>query len=102
MLSIGGINPSAASFQDAINSADNLNQDLKVFDLTTMQWTKNWDPSLPVYAMRSSTQRWDVFDFVAALKAFARKGYNKYYALYQHFKEHKVPRKRIFKLLVEI
>jgi hypothetical protein len=49
MLSVGGIDPSAASYQDAIDNSDNFTQGIKVFDLTKMQWTNSWDPSLPEY-----------------------------------------------------
>jgi hypothetical protein len=49
MLSIGGLDPSASSFEDAIKDSDNFTQGIKVFDMTEMQWTNKWDANVPEY-----------------------------------------------------
>ena len=49
LLSVGGVSPSAASFQVSIGEEDSFVQGLKVFDMTDLQWTNKWDAATPAY-----------------------------------------------------
>ena len=49
MLSIGGLNPSAADHTAAINETDPFWQGMKVFDLTAMQWTNFFNATAAPY-----------------------------------------------------
>lgn len=49
MLSIGGLNPSAASHTAAINETDPFWEGMKVFDLTAMQWTNYFNATAAPY-----------------------------------------------------
>ncbi|KAF6236380.1 hypothetical protein HO173_005471 [Letharia columbiana] len=49
MLSIGGLNPSAASWSAAINDTDLFWEGVKVFDLTALQWTNHYNVTAAPY-----------------------------------------------------
>ena len=53
MLSIGGINPSAVDFPTARNETDPFWEGLKVFDLTTLQWTNYYNATAAPYTAPS-------------------------------------------------
>ena len=54
MLSIGGLNPSAADFNAAGNDTDPFWEGLKVFDLTALQWTNHFNASAAPYVPPSA------------------------------------------------
>ena len=49
MLSIGGLNPSATSFNAALHDTDPFWEGIKVFDLTALQWTNYYNTSAEPY-----------------------------------------------------
>ncbi len=49
MLSIGGLDPSAANYGAAINDTDPFWEGIKVFDLTTLQWTNYYNATAAPY-----------------------------------------------------
>ena len=51
MLSIGGLNPSAASLSAAVNDTDRFWEGIKVFDLTALQWTNYYNSSAAPYTV---------------------------------------------------
>ena len=54
MLSIGGLNPSAASLSAAYNDTDPYWEGMKVFDLTNMQWTNYFNANAAPYVAPSA------------------------------------------------
>ena len=49
MLSIGGANPSAPSWDAAVNDTDPFWEGIKVFDLTALEWTNYYNASAAPY-----------------------------------------------------
>ena len=49
MLSIGGLDPSAASYEAAENDTDPFWEGMKVFDLTTLRWTNFYNANAAPY-----------------------------------------------------
>lgn len=49
MLSIGGLNPSFASFAAAMNDTDLFWEGIKVFDMTALEWTNYYNASSAPY-----------------------------------------------------
>ncbi len=49
MLSIGGLDPSAANYGAAINNTDPFWEGVKIFDLTTLQWTNYYNATAAPY-----------------------------------------------------
>ena len=49
MLSIGGLNPSFATSQDARNDTDPFWEGIKVFDMTALEWTNYYNASAAPY-----------------------------------------------------
>ena len=53
LLSVGGVNPSAANFATARNETDPFWEGMKVFDLTTLQWTNYYNATATPYVVPS-------------------------------------------------
>lgn len=61
MLSIGGLNPGKPSFNNpqndnALNDTDPFAQGVKVFDMTEVKWTNQWNASIPSYDLPTAVK----------------------------------------------
>ena len=54
MLSIGGINPTRSTYQAAYHDPDPLWEGIKIFDMTTLQWTNFFNASAAPYIAPSA------------------------------------------------
>ena len=54
MLSIGGVNPTRSTYQAAYNDPDPFWEGIKVFDMTTLQWTNYFNASAAPYTASSA------------------------------------------------
>ena len=53
MLSIGGVNPTRSTYQAAYNDPDPFWEGIKIFDMTTLQWTNYFNASAAPYTASS-------------------------------------------------
>ena len=54
MLSIGGVNPTRSTYQAAYNDPDPFWEGIKIFDMTTLQWTNYFNSSAAPYTVPSA------------------------------------------------
>ena len=54
MLSIGGVNPTRSTYQAAYNDPDPFWEGIKIFDMTTLQWTNYFNASAAPYTVPSA------------------------------------------------